>query len=69
VSGVDAAPRREDKERKELWTNQTRRMFLLLTMAALVTMTSGATVADRASDERVFAFYVTISPAWFHPAV
>ena len=48
--------------------NKTYRMMLLLAVAVGMAMTSGATAADRASDELVFAFHVTISPAWFDPA-
>ncbi len=48
--------------------NKTYRVVLLLAMAGLMAITSMAAAADKASDELVFAFHVTISPAWFDPA-
>ena len=46
---------------------KTHRMMLLLVAAALLVMPLGA-AAERGPDELVFAFHVTISPAWFDPA-
>ncbi len=45
--------------------NKTYQVVLLLAMAGLMAITSMAAAADKASDELVFAFHVTISPAWF----
>jgi hypothetical protein len=37
-------------------------------MAAVMASISRATAADRAPGEVIYAFHVTISPAWFDPA-
>lgn len=47
---------------------KTYRMILLLVMAVLMAMATGSAAADKPSGELVFAFHVTISPAWFDPA-